>query len=81
MLPPFRIEKSTPNPRPHNTPCTHSRQVLLCAIPNQPLTPGQRPLLFGVRGDLMRVTITRACARPLIRKQRQVAERENVLPL
>ena len=29
----------------------------------------------------MRVTITRACARPLIRKQRQVAERENVLPL
>ena len=29
----------------------------------------------------MRVTIARACARPLIRKQRQVAERENVLPL
>ena len=29
----------------------------------------------------MRVTIARACARPLIRKQRQVAERENVLRL
>ncbi len=81
MLPPFRIEKSTPNPRPHNIPCTHSRQVPLSAIPNQPLTSVQRPLLFGVRRELMRVTIGRACVRPLIRKQRQVAERENVLPL
>ena len=66
MLPPFRIEKSTPNPRPHNTPCTHSRQVLLCAIPNQPLTPGQRPHLFGVRGDLIRVT-SKECTLPTLR--------------
>ena len=56
----LRIRNSSPNPHGHNTPCTHSRQVPLSAIPNQQLTPGQRPLLFGVRGDLIRVTIARA---------------------
>ena len=76
-----RIGNSIPNPHGHNTPCTHSRQVPLSAIPNQQLSSGQRQLWFGVRRELMRVTITRACALPLIRKQRQVAERENVLPL
>ncbi len=41
----------------HSNLKTHSCQVLLCTKPNQPLTSGERPLLFGVRRDLIRVTI------------------------
>ena len=52
---------------PYNNTCsTHSRQVLLCAKSHQPLTSGQRPLLFGVRRDLMRVTGGN-CTLPTIR--------------
>ena len=42
---------------PYNNTCsTHSRQVLLCAKSHQPLTSGQRRLLFVVRRELMRGT-------------------------
>ena len=51
-----RMGNSSPNPHPHSTPLTHSRQVQLCAHPHQPLTPGQRQLLCGVRRDLIRGT-------------------------
>ncbi len=51
-----RIGTSSPNPSRQRTPCTHSRQVLLCANPTHHLTSVQRPLLFGVRRDLMRAT-------------------------
>ena len=62
----LRIGNSTPNPRRHNTPCTHSRQVLLWANPHQPLTSGQRPLLFGHRRDLISGT-SRKCTMHAIR--------------
>ena len=55
-LHPRWIGNSSHNPHPHYTLCTHSCQVPLCANPHQPFTSGQRPLLFGVRKDLMRVT-------------------------
>ncbi len=49
------------------TPLTpHSTQEPLCAIPHQLVTSGQRPLLFGVRRDLMRVT-SEECTIPAIR--------------
>ena len=52
---------------PYNNTCsTHSRQVLLCAKSHQPLTSGQRPLLFGVHRDLIRGT-SRNCTMPTIR--------------
>ena len=52
----LRIGNLSHNPRPHDTPSTHSRQVPLCTKPHQPLTSRQRPLLCGVRRDLIRVT-------------------------
>ena len=61
-----RIRNSSPNPRRHITPCTHTCQVQLCVTPNQPLTSGQRPLLFAVRKDLIRV-IGGNCTLPTIR--------------
>ena len=60
-----RTRNSTPNPHVHNTPWTQSRQVLLWANPNQSLTSGQRPLLFGVRRDLIRGT-SKECTLPTL---------------
>ena len=61
-----RIGHSSPNPLRQTTPCTHSRQTPFCAKPHQPLTSGQRPLLFGVRRDLMRGA-SEKCTVPTIR--------------
>ena len=49
-------QANSPNPCRHNTPEIYLFQVLLYAKHHQSLTLGQRPLLFGVRRDLMRVT-------------------------
>ena len=61
-----RIGNSSPNPCGHDTRSTHSCQLPLCVNLNQPLTSGQRPLLFGVRRDLMRGT-SGECTLPTIR--------------
>ena len=60
-----KIEKSTPNPLQHYT-LNPLSQLPVCAHLNQPLTSVQRPLLFGVRRDLMHAT-GRKCTVPTIR--------------
>ena len=60
------IGNSVPNPLWNSTPCTNSCQVPLCANPRQQLTSGQRPLLFGVRRDLIRGAGGK-CSLPTIR--------------
>ena len=61
-----RIGNSSSNPCRHNIPEVYLCQRLLCANPLQPFTSGQRPLMFSVRRDLMRVT-SEECILPTIR--------------
>jgi len=61
-----RVGNSITNSLLNNTLCTHACQAPLCAHPNPQLTKGQRPLLFGVRRDLIRGT-SEECTLPAIR--------------
>jgi len=63
---PERIGNSSSNPCRHNISEVYFCRALLCAHLNQPLTSDQRPLLFGVRRDLMRATGGK-CTVPTIR--------------
>jgi len=60
-----RIGNSITSPHLLYTSCNHFCQVPLCAHPKQPLTSVQRPLMFGVRGYLIRVTCGKCTVRTI----------------